>query len=218
MTDATRIKICGLREPEHGALAGELGVWAIGLMFAPRSPRLVDVDTARAIVAATPDRVARVGVFVSPEPAEAARVAAAVGLTHVQVHGACDVGAIRSATGLPVLAGFGIATAGDIAVAVASDADMVLLDAKIAGEDGGTGRSFDWSILAGQRPSRPFLLAGGLRADNVAEAIALVAPWGVDVSSGVEVERGVKDSGMIAAFVAAVRGAGDDEGRRGWGS
>jgi phosphoribosylanthranilate isomerase len=215
MAEPTRIKICGVREPEHGALAATLGVWAIGLMFAPASPRVIDRDAARAVADATDPAVARVGVFVGAEPGEIARTARAVGLTHIQVHGPADIGAIREATGLPVLAGFGIADEHDLATAVASSADLVLLDAQVAGADGGTGRSFDWGIVAAKRPQRPFLLAGGLRPDNVAAAIAAVAPWGVDVSSGVEGRRGVKDSRLIAEFVAAVRGADQHDDRSG---
>lgn len=215
MPEAPRIKICGLREPAHGELAGDLGVWAIGLMFAPRSPRLVDVETARTIVRATASAVARVGVFVGSSADEIGHIADAVGLTHVQVHGQADVTAIREVTGRPVLKGFGVAGPDDLAVVSRSDADLVLLDAKVAGQDGGTGHVADWDVIAAHRPTRPFLLAGGLTVDNVGEALARVQPWGVDVSSGVERSRGVKDSELIAAFVAAVRSAVNDDGSSG---
>jgi phosphoribosylanthranilate isomerase len=215
MPEAPRIKICGLREPGHGALAGDLGVWAIGLMFAPRSPRLIDVATARLVARATDPQVARVGVFVGSTPDEIGHIADAVGLTHIQVHGSADVPAIREVTGRPVLKGFGVATTEDLDVVNASDADLVLLDAKVAGEDGGTGHVADWDVIATRRPTRPFLLAGGLTPDNVGEAFARVRPWGVDVSSGVEQTRGVKDSELIAAFVAAVRRAVNDDGSGG---
>lgn len=215
MPEAPRIKICGLREPNHGALAGDLGVWAIGLMFAPRSPRLVDVETARLVARATGPHVAIVGVFVGSTPDEIGHVADAVGLTHIQVHGSADVTAIREVTGRPVLKGFGVATADDLDVVTRSDADLVLLDAKVAGEDGGTGHVADWDVIATRRPTRPFLLAGGLTPGNVGEAYARVRPRGVDVSSGVERTRGVKDSELIAAFVAAVRKAVNDDGSGG---
>ncbi len=212
MAESPRIKICGLREPAHGALVSDLGVWAIGLMFAPHSPRLVDIETARRVCDATAPRVARVGVFVGAGPEEIAHVADAVGLTHVQVHGDADIGAIRDATGRPVLMGLGVASVADLSAVSTCGADLVLLDAKVAGEHGGTGALADWGAIAEQRPTRPFLLAGGLHSANVAHAIATVAPWGVDVSSGVESSRGVKDSGRIAAFVAAVHSAVNNDG------
>lgn len=215
MSEAPRIKICGLRDPSHGALAGDLGVWAIGLMFAPRSPRLVDIATATLVARATDPAVARIGVFVGSTPDEIGHIADAVGLTHVQVHGPADITAIREVTGRPVLKGFGVASVADLDMVNASDADLVLLDAKVAGEDGGTGRVADWDVIATGRPTRPFLLAGGLTGANVGEALARVRPWGVDVSSGVERSRGVKDSDLIAEFVAAVRSAVNDEGSGG---
>lgn len=205
MADVPRIKLCGLREPEHGALAGRLGVWAIGVMFAAGSPRLVDVDTARAVIAATPPEVARVGVFTTADVAEIARIARAAELTHVQLHGTVDIAAVREATGLPVIAGFGVATADDLAVAADCEAELILLDAKVAGHHGGTGQTSDWDLIAQGALARPYLLAGGLTPHNVADAIARTRPWGVDVSSGVESTRGVKDSERMVAFVRAVR-------------
>lgn len=205
MAEQPRIKICGLREPRHGALASDLGVWAIGLVFAAGSPRQVDTATARRVVNATAAHIAKVGVFVNTHPQDMASVADQVGLTHIQVHGECDIAATRAHVGLPVLEGFGVATLLDLEHVASSDADLVLLDAQVPGEHGGTGVRADWQLIGDNRPQRPFLLAGGLDADNVATAVTSLHPWGVDVSSGVESSRGVKDSDLMAAFVAAVR-------------
>lgn len=215
MAETTRVKVCGLREPEHGELAAELAVWAIGLVFAAGSPRLVSAERARLVATAAGADVAKVGVFVDTDPETIAHIADRVGLTHVQVHGPADIRRIREVGGRPVLAGYGIASPADLAVASASEADLVLLDAKVAGEHGGTGRSFEWALLRDDRPTRPFVVAGGLRVGNVAQVVCDIAPWGVDVSSGVEGERGVKDSGLIRAFVQAVRAAGDNDGSGG---
>lgn len=204
MPDRPRIKICGLREPEHAALAAELGAWAIGLVFATGSPRYVGPDEARAVAEALPASVARVGVFVDATPTAIAATASAVGLTHVQVHGATDVAAVRAACARPVILGIGVASTADLALAAQADADLVLLDAAVPGQHGGTGQSPDWAMIGAATLSRPFLLAGGLTPENVGAALQTVAPWGVDVSSGVESARGVKDAGRIAAFMAAV--------------
>jgi phosphoribosylanthranilate isomerase len=208
MADLPRIKICGLREPRHGALASELGVWAIGLVFASGSPRLVDAPTARSVVDATSRDVAKVGVFVDTSPGEIAALAVEVGLTHVQVHGNHDIRALRSLCQLPVLEGVGVATVEDLRHVGESDADLVLLDARVPGAHGGTGVRADWQLIGDNRPERPFLLAGGLDSENVAAAIDRLHPWGVDVSSGVESARGMKDSDLMAAFVSAVQQSG----------
>ncbi len=204
MREPPRIKICGLRDPEHAVLAAELGAWAIGLVFADGSPRRVGIDEARAVAAVLPPSIARVGVFVDAPAATIAQVVAAVGLTHVQVHGTTDVAALRAACDRPVILGVGVDGTAALAAAVRSDADLLLLDAAVAGQHGGTGQSPDWALIGAHGLRRPFLLAGGLTPENVGNAIAMVTPWGVDVSSGVESARGVKDAGRIAAFMAAV--------------
>jgi phosphoribosylanthranilate isomerase len=206
--DHTRIKICGLTDPAEAAACAALGVWAIGMVFAAESPRRVDSVQARRIVDALPGGVHRVGVFVNPDPDEAAGIVAEVGLTHVQLHGAgCDVAATRAATGLPVIRGVAIAGREDVDAARASDADLVLLDASVAGRHGGTGTQFDWALLGDGGLGRPYLLAGGLTPESVADAIARLDPMGVDVSSGVEAAPGRKDLTRVRAFVDAVRRA-----------
>lgn len=203
-----RVKVCGLTVPSEAAECARLGAWAIGVVFAAGSPRQVGVEQAGEVCAAVPDGVARVGVFVATAPAMIAETARRVGLTHVQVHGDVDPAAARDASGLPVIQGIRMDGPGGVARARASAADMVLLDAAVAGRDGGTGTTFDWGLLAAEPLGRPFALAGGLTPENVAEAVRRTGPAMVDVSSGVESAPGRKDAARVAAFVAAVAGAG----------
>ncbi len=204
---APGVKVCGLTRPEDAEAAARLGAWGIGVVLAEASPRRVDAAGAAAVCAAVPSGVARVGVFVDASPAEVASVVAAAGLTHAQLHGAMDPAAVREAAGVPVIQGIRVDGPAALDRARASDADMVLLDAAVAGMHGGTGTAFDWSLLEDGRLGRPFALAGGLRPDTVAGAVARTAPLLVDVSSGVESAPGVKDHALVAAFLAAVAGA-----------
>lgn len=202
------VKICGITTPADARCCAEAGAWGIGLVFAAESPRRVDVPTATAVAAAVPHGVARVGVFVDAAPDEMAEVARWVRLTHLQVHGDADPEAARRASGLPVIAGVRVDGPAALARARASAADLVLLDASVAGLHGGTGTAFDWSLLEGEPLGRPFALAGGLRPETVGEAVARLRPAMVDVSSGVEAAPGRKDPARVAAFLAAVEAAG----------
>lgn len=198
------VKVCGLTRPDEALACAREGVWGIGVVFAAGSPRRVDARTAGAVCAALPADVARVGVFVDPEPAAVAALAHAVGLTHVQAHGRADIAGLRRACGLPVIEGIRVGAAADLERAEASPADLVLLDAAVPGVHGGTGVTFDWTLLEARRPSRPFGVAGGLSPGNVAAAVARLAPALVDVSSGVESAPGRKDPARVAAFCAAL--------------
>lgn len=201
------VKVCGLTNPAEAAACADLGVWAIGVVFAPESVRCVDIDQARSICAVVPAHVRRVGVFVDPDPAMAASAVSGAGLTDVQLHGRrVDVDRIRAAVGVPVFQGFPVAGASDLVAARASHADLVFLDASVSGRHGGTGELFDWELLERTPLERPFVLAGGLDPDNVFDAVRRVRPWGVDVSSGVESGPGRKDPARVAAFMQAVRG------------
>ncbi len=202
------IKVCGLTTPEDAAACARLGVWGIGVVFAADSPRRVDARTAAAVVAAVPTSVARVGVFVDASAREMAELAALVGLTHIQVHGDIDPEEARRMSGLPVVQGIAVEGPAALERARASRADLVLLDAAVAGLHGGTGTTFDWSLLEESALGRPFALAGGLRPDNVAAALARLRPVLVDVSSGVEASPGRKDIARVRAFADAVAGAG----------
>ena len=203
------VKVCGLTTPEDAAVCARLGVWGIGVVFAPGSSRRVGVEQAAAVCAAIPEGVARVGVFVGASPAEMAAIARRAGLTHLQVHGGdADPGEARRASGLPVIEGVRVSGPEALARARASAADLVLLDAAVAGRHGGTGTVFEWALLEGDPLGRPFALAGGLTAANVGDAVRRLSPSLVDVSSGVESSPGRKDTERVAAFVAAVAGVG----------
>jgi phosphoribosylanthranilate isomerase len=202
--EPVRVKVCGLTDAAQARGCADLGAWAIGVVFAPESTRRVTVERAADIVRGLPARVRRVGVFVDASPDEVARAVVGAGLTDVQLHGAeVDVVATRRVAGVPVIQGFSVDGPEAVARARDSEADLVLLDASVAGRHGGTGRTFDWSLLEGGL-GRPFLLAGGLDPDNVADAVRRARPAMVDVSSGVERAPGDKDLARVAAFLAAV--------------
>ncbi len=165
-------------------------------------------QSAAAAVAAVRASVAGVGVFVGASAREMAEVAALVGLTHIQIHGDVDPEEARRMSGLPVIEGIAMEGPAALERARASAADLVLLDAAVAGLRGGTGTTFDWSLLEGSALGRPFALAGGLRPENVAGALARLRPVLVDVSSGVEASPGRKDAERVRAFADAVAGAG----------
>lgn len=206
--DAPLVKICGLTDPAEAAACAELGAWAIGLVFAPGSPRQVTVADARRIVEGLPGRVGRVGVFVDADAGEVAETAQACGLTHVQLHGErVDVAAVRALCDRQVIAGFRVDGPAALTAARESPADLVLLDASVPGRHGGTGRRFDWSLLEDGGLGRPFLLAGGLNPENVADAVRRLRPAIVDVSSGVESAPGRKDPERVRAFISAAVGA-----------
>jgi phosphoribosylanthranilate isomerase len=202
-----KVKICGLTEPRQADACVEAGAWAVGVVLAPESPRYLDIARAAEVLADVPDHVARVGVFVDAGVGELERAADRIGLTHLQLHGAADVAGARRATGLPVILGVPFTGAEAIRQAGESAADLVLFDAAVPGLHGGTGIRLDWSALAAHRPDYPFGLAGGLRPDNVAQAIRMLHPAMVDVSSGVESSPGFKDHDKVDAFMTAVRGA-----------
>ena len=206
------VKVCGLTVPAEAEACAALGIWGVGVVLAAASPRRVDVASAAAVLACLPGTVARVGVFVDAAPDEMAAAARVIGLTHLQIHGGTDPARARDASGLPVIQGVRMDGADALVRARASAADLVMLDAAVPGKDGGTGVAFDWSLLDGAPLGRPFALAGGLRAANVAEAVARMRPVLVDVSSGVEWAPGRKDPERVRAFVSAVAAAGSLRG------
>jgi phosphoribosylanthranilate isomerase len=206
------VKVCGLTVAAEAEACAALGVWGVGVVLATGSPRRVDVATATAVLAAVPRTVARVGVFVDATPAEMAAAARAIGLTHLQIHGAMDPDAAREASGLPVIQGVRMDGPAALDRARGSTGDLVMLDAAVPGRNGGTGVAFDWSLLDGAALGRPFALAGGLRPENVADALLRMRPVLVDVSSGVERAPGRKDPERVRAFVSAVAAAGSLRG------
>ncbi len=203
----TRIKICGITRPEDALRAAELGADAIGLIFFAGSARHVTAARALEVIARLPPFVTTVGLFVDASPAEVEAVLSVVPLDLLQFHGDespayCEgfdrpyIKAIAAAPGVDLLQSAGFH----------AKARALLVDAYVPGVAGGTGVQADWSAIPRNLPI-PVVLAGGLHAGNVSEAIRTVQPWAVDVSSGVEQSRGIKDHNKMAAFVRGVRDA-----------
>ena len=203
---AVRVKICGITRVEDALAAAAAGADAIGLVFYAKSPRAVDIEQARAILAALPPFVTTVGLFVDAERSELERILASVPLDLLQFHGDESVQQCE-AFGRPYIKALRVKAGDDIAAQVARypSAQGILLDAYVEGVPGGTGEAFDWSLIP-QTLSKPLILAGGLRPDNVAEAVSRVRPYAVDVSGGVEASKGVKDVEKVDAFIRAARG------------
>lgn len=206
LCDKVRVKVCGLTDPEEAIEIAGIGVDAIGLVFA-KSPRQVDAHTARRIVGALPPFVQAVGVFVDEEPGRIRELIDYCGLDLVQLHGhegpdVCRVFAPR------VIKAVRLRSRGDIhgLIPYQEVVRAFLLDTWSPRAPGGTGETFDWSLAveAKEMLSRPIILAGGLRPENCAEAIRIVHPFGVDVSSGVEHAPGRKDMKRTRWFVEIV--------------
>lgn len=220
MATRTRIKICGVRTPDIAEAAADAGADAIGLVFAPRSPRFITADEARAVIHAAGPFVEPVGLFVDPA-AEACAAAAGLPLAMLQLHGPFEPTDLASLDRFRLLKPIAFESPERFAAAVEPWRDVYARTGQPAallvdtpdptGVGGGTGRRFDWSALRAAidaaRPPMPLVLAGGLTPDNVAEAVRTVQPRAVDVSSGVERRRGEKDPAMIRAFCDAVRAA-----------
>ena len=193
---------------DDAAEAVLLGAWAVGLIHFDGSPRCVEPAEAARIGAAFRRKCEVVGVFVNPELEEIDRAVENAGLTMVQLNGEegasfCAETARR--TGLKVIKAIHVASAADVHAAEALRTDFHLFDRRRKGLWGGTGESFDWELLRGHRSQVPAILAGGLRPDNVAEAISVVSPYAVDVASGVEAEPGRKDHAAMGAFFEAAQ-------------
>ncbi|MCO6383489.1 phosphoribosylanthranilate isomerase [Oceanicola sp. 502str15] len=207
-----RVKICGLKRPEDMRAVAEAGAAYAGLNFFEPSPRYVSPERARELALVAPEGLAKVGLVVDADDALLDRIIEAVPLDIIQLHGKESperVAEVRARYGLPVMKAVGVAGEADLSALDEHGrvADMLLVDAKPAPGDelpGGNGLPFDWRLIAGRRWGVPWLLAGGLHAGNVAEAVARTGARQVDLSSGVEREKGVKDAGMIRAFMEAV--------------
>ncbi|QNM94973.1 phosphoribosylanthranilate isomerase [Chitinimonas koreensis] len=199
-----RVKICGLRDVAMANKAAALGADAIGLVFYEPSPRHVSINMAHEIVASLPPFVTSVGLFVDAEHSLVDGVLRTLPLDLLQFHGDEPPEYCRS-FGLPYIKAVRVKPGVDLLEFADryADARGLLCDAWSPAAPGGTGERFDWGLLA-KDLSLPIVLSGGLSPDNVGEAIRSVQPWAVDVSSGVEAERGVKDPARIAAFIDAV--------------
>lgn len=201
-----RIKICGLTTVADVRFVEEAD--AIGLNFYHGSPRGITVDLARSIVRAIPPFMTPVGVFVNELESQCVTIAAETGLRAIQTYELDSVSPNRTVSWIPSLRirdERDIQTARDLVQIRQPDA--ILVDSHVPGQMGGSGIPAPWHLLAGVRFGVPLILAGGLTPDNVAEAIRIVRPWGVDVASGVESSPGVKDPGKVRAFIAAARAA-----------
>ena len=201
----TRIKICGITRPDDAVAAAAAGVDAIGLVFYPPSPRAVDIDTARAVVAALPPFVTATGLFLDADRERVESVLASVPLGLLQFHGHEDATFCRLFA-RPYIKAVGMGDGADPADLARAwpDAAGLLADSHRPGEAGGTGKTFAWDRLAGDRDYR-LILAGGLDPDNVCNAVRAVRPDAVDASSGVEQSPGRKDAARIQRFIEEVR-------------
>ena len=202
----TRVKICGITRPADATLAAQAGADAIGLVFYPPSPRYLSLERALEIRDALPPFVQTVALFVNPDAAQVAQVIGTVRPALLQFHGE-EAPRFCEGFGVPYVKACRVRSGIDLLEYLRpfSRASAWLLDSHVA-EYGGVGERFDWSLVPAQR-DRPLILSGGLSPENVADAIRRVRPWGVDVSSGVESAKGIKDAARIAAFISEVRHA-----------
>lgn len=204
---AVRVKICGITRLQDLHAACDAGADALGFVFYEKSPRHVTIATATALLRELPPFVQSVGLFVNAEPAFIESVLNAVPLDLLQFHGD-ETPADCARFGRPYIKAVRVNRDTDL-LKCAADFDTsrgLLLDAFVPGVPGGTGERFDWSLIPPALP-KPVILSGGLTPDNVAEAVRRVRPWAVDVSSGVEVTKGIKDAHLIAQFIAKAKEA-----------
>jgi phosphoribosylanthranilate isomerase len=207
-----KVKICGITDLRDAELAVELGAWAIGMVFYEHSPRRCSTEQALRITSELRRKVELCGVFVDATLDELARRTEELGLTMLQLHGGegpAFCGEVRRRTGARVVKAIQVVGAGDVRELERYHVDFHLADARAkapAKQDlrGGTGETFDWSLLAGRRSTTPLILSGGLRPGNVAKAVELVRPYAVDTASGTERAPGHKDEAKLREFFDAV--------------
>ncbi|MGG2112209.1 phosphoribosylanthranilate isomerase [Lysinibacillus pakistanensis] len=199
----TKVKICGLKEQQHVRAAVEAGADAIGFVFAP-SKRQISIEQAHQLAKDVPREVLKIGVFVNPSVEELRAAVEGVPLDYVQFHGEETPEFIRQ-QGYPAIKALSVRDKEDVRAAANYNVDYYLFDAPGTDFKGGSGHTFDWTLLEMAGISRDkLILAGGLKAENIAEAVSLVSPYMVDVSSGVETD-GIKDEAKINAFIQAVK-------------
>lgn len=209
-----RVKICGLRTVADVAAVAAAGAGYAGFNFFPKSPRYVTPEQARALALAAPEGLCKVALVVDADDATLDAIVAEVPLDMLQLHGhetPARVAEVKARYGLPVMKVIGVADEADLAPLLDYSlvADQLLIDAKPPKGSvlpGGNGLTFDWRLMVGRKWLKPWMLAGGLTPDNVAQAVRLTGARQVDVASGVESAPGVKDHARIAAFVEAAQG------------
>jgi len=208
----TKIKICGIKTPEALRTCIEAGADFVGFVFYPSSPRYIEIDTAKELALQIPTGLRSVGLFVDPTDEQLESVLGKVPLDMIQLHGNEDIDhvqTIKNKHHMPIIKAFPVRDASDIEKSRAFEPyiDWLLFDAKPINADlpGGTGQSFDWGLMKGKSFSKPWMLSGGLTPENVSEALSILSPDAVDVSSGVESARGVKDVKKIKKFIATVK-------------
>ena len=202
---SVRVKICGITNVTDGLVAAEAGADMIGLMFYDKSPRHISLATAVEISRALPPHVQRVGVFVNPDAAQVMEAIAACGLNLLQFHGD-ETSDFCTQFGLMSVKALRVQNEESIAVLENYHTDAYLLDAHSKSSLGGTGEKFNWELaIEAQKFGKPIFLAGGLKPENVADAVRQVRPFAVDVSSGVESAPGKKDAAKVRAFIKSTR-------------
>lgn len=202
------MKICGITSVEDADRVLQAGADAIGVNLIPSSKRHVDLQQARVIVDRVRGKLLTVAVVADPTPELASQLSRELGVDHVQLHGNESPELVSQMT-VPVFKAVRLGSAEDVALAESYPGEILLADAKVQGELGGTGASFDWLLATGLARSRRLIVAGGLRPDNVAHAVRALRPWGVDVASGVEEVGNPRKKSLerMVEFVAAVRKA-----------
>lgn len=209
------VKICGITTPEITSVVAGAGARFAGFVFVPQSPRFVDAERARLLARSLPTGIRSVGLFVNPDDDTLSRVLGSVPLDMIQLHGdesPARVQDIKSRYHLPIIKAFPLSGKEDVEKIepYIPVIDWILFDAKSPqGSDiaGGNGIPFDWTILKDKKFSKPWMLSGGLTPDNVRDALSVLSPDAVDVSSGVEISRGVKDADKIRKFIQTVKNA-----------
>jgi phosphoribosylanthranilate isomerase len=218
-----KVKVCGITNLRDAELAAEMGAWALGMIFSSDSPRSCSLAEAQRIVSGLRRQVELCGVFVNSPLEHVVQLSEQLELSMLQLHGDegpsfCAEAARRN--GARVIKAAQVSGLGDVRNLERFHVDFHLLDARAASPErrglrGGTGETFDWTLLAGRRSKVPLILSGGLTADNVAEAIAVAHPYAVDTATGTEAAPGNKDPRKLRAFFAAVERAGPDRPRIG---
>jgi len=200
----TRVKICGITRPEDAEYAANLGVDALGLVFYSKSPRSISITQARAIIQVLPAFVTTVGLFVNADSTSVCQILDEIPIDLLQFHGEESLDYCQSFN-KPYIKAVRMRTGIDLQAEIQryQTAKAVLLDSYVKGIKGGTGITFDWQQIPVQL-SKPIILAGGLTVDNVAQAIDILKPYGIDVSGGVEYSKGLKDKEKITQFMKEV--------------